>query len=132
MTEVLRLANKTATAFTSVLLLFAAVTLIAAGVGIMNIMLATVHSRIHEIGVRMAIGRDTPLDPVAVSLRGGDDCAPRRSCRYDHRLKHPYLDPALYRISDPCIFSLGVYCAVRLVCCGSDFRHHAGQKRRAP
>ncbi len=56
LTEVLRLANKTATVFTSVLLLFAAVTLVAAGVGIMNIMMATVHSRIHEIGVRMAVG----------------------------------------------------------------------------
>src|SRR5271165_3674993 len=56
MTEVVALANKTSAAFTAVLLLFAAVTLIAAGVGIMNIKLATVHSRIHEIGVRMAIG----------------------------------------------------------------------------
>ena len=78
MTEVLRLANKTATAFTSVLLLFAAVTLIAAGVGIMNIMLATVHSRIHEIGVRKAIGATTRSillqflsEAVMIALLGG-------------------------------------------------------------
>jgi putative ABC transport system permease protein len=78
MTEVLRLANKTATAFTSVLLLFAAVTLIAAGVGIMNIMLATVHSRIHEIGVRKAIGATTRSillqflsEAVLIALLGG-------------------------------------------------------------
>jgi putative ABC transport system permease protein len=78
LTEVLRLANKTATAFTSVLLLFTAVTLIAAGVGIMNIMLATVHSRIHEIGVRKAVGATRReillqflLEAVLIALLGG-------------------------------------------------------------
>ena len=78
MTEVLRLALKTANAFTAVLLLFAAVTLIAAGVGIMNIMLATVHSRIHEIGVRKAIGATRRAillqflsEAVLIALLGG-------------------------------------------------------------
>jgi putative ABC transport system permease protein len=78
MTEVLRLALKTANAFTAVLLLFAAVTLVAGGVGIMNIMLATVHSRIHEIGVRKAIGatrRSILLqflsEAVLIALLGG-------------------------------------------------------------
>jgi putative ABC transport system permease protein len=78
MTEVLRLANKTANAFTSVLLLFAAVTLIAAGVGIMNIMLATVHQRIHEIGVRKAVGATRRAillqflsEAVLIALLGG-------------------------------------------------------------
>jgi len=78
MTEVLRLANKTAAAFTAVLLLFAAVTLLAAGVGIMNIMLATVHSRIHEIGVRMAVGATRRAillqflsEAVLIALLGG-------------------------------------------------------------
>ena len=78
LTEVLRLANKTATAFTSVLLLFTAVTLVAAGVGIMNIMLATVHSRIHEIGVRKAVGATRRaillqflFEAVLIALLGG-------------------------------------------------------------
>jgi putative ABC transport system permease protein len=78
MTEVLRLANKTATAFTSVLLLFAAVTLVAAGIGIMNIMMATVHARIHEIGVRKAVGATRRaillqflFEAVLIALLGG-------------------------------------------------------------
>ena len=78
MTDVLRLANKTANAFTAVLLLFAAVTLIAAGIGIMNIMMATVHLRIHEIGVRKAVGatRSAILlqflcEAVLIALLGG-------------------------------------------------------------
>ncbi len=78
MTEVLRLANKTANAFTSVLLLFAAVTLVAAGIGIMNIMMATVHTRIHEIGVRKAVGATRTaillqflFEAVLIALLGG-------------------------------------------------------------
>jgi putative ABC transport system permease protein len=78
MTEVLRLANKTATAFTSVLLLFAAVTLVAGGIGIMNIMMATVHARIHEIGVRKAVGATRRaillqflFEAVLIALLGG-------------------------------------------------------------
>jgi putative ABC transport system permease protein len=78
LTDVLRLANKTANTFTSVLLLFTAVTLVAAGVGIMNIMLATVHSRIHEIGVRKAVGATRRaillqflFEAVLIALLGG-------------------------------------------------------------
>ncbi len=78
LTDVLRLANKTANVFTGVLLLFAAVTLIAAGIGIMNIMMATVHTRIHEIGVRKAVGATRRaillqflFEAVLIALLGG-------------------------------------------------------------
>ncbi|HKD85125.1 MAG TPA: ABC transporter permease [Terriglobales bacterium] len=78
MTDVLRLANKTAAAFTAILLLFAAVTLVAAGIGIMNIMMATVHTRIHEIGVRKAVGATRRAillqflcEAVLIALLGG-------------------------------------------------------------
>lgn len=78
LSEVLSLAGKTATAFSIILLLFSLVTLLVSGVGIMNIMLATVRSRIREIGIRKALGatfREIQLqflaEAVLISLSGG-------------------------------------------------------------
>ena len=56
LTGVLDVANEVTNALTIVLLLVSTVTLAVGGVGIMNIMLATVRSRIREIGIRKALG----------------------------------------------------------------------------
>ena len=76
--EVLDMARKIANIITAVLVLVAAVTLAVGGVGIMNIMLATVRSRIREIGIRKALGatrREIKLqflaEAVIISLSGG-------------------------------------------------------------
>jgi putative ABC transport system permease protein len=78
LSEVLSMAGKTATAFSIILLMFSMVTLLVSGVGIMNIMLATVRSRIREIGIRKALGatfREIQLqflaEAVLISLSGG-------------------------------------------------------------
>ena len=76
--ELLDVANQSAYALTAVLVLVAAVTLAVGGVGIMNIMLANVRSRIREIGIRKALGatyREIKLQFLAealiISLTGG-------------------------------------------------------------
>jgi putative ABC transport system permease protein len=56
LTQLLSVASKIANGLTAVLLLISLVTLVVSGVGIMNIMLSTVSSRIREIGIRKAIG----------------------------------------------------------------------------
>ena len=78
LTAVLTTANLVANALTVVLLLVSAVTLAVGGVGIMNIMLATVRARIREIGIRKALGataREIKLqfliEAVFISLAGG-------------------------------------------------------------
>jgi putative ABC transport system permease protein len=78
LTELLNVAAKTANALTLVLLLVATVTLLVSGVGIMNIMLATVSARIREIGIRKAVGatnREIKFQFLAealfISLAGG-------------------------------------------------------------
>jgi len=78
LTELLGVAAKAANALTAVLLLVSTVTLMVSGVGIMNIMLSTVNSRIREIGVRKAVGATKKeiryqflSEAILISLIGG-------------------------------------------------------------
>ncbi|MGA3346392.1 MAG: ABC transporter permease [Terracidiphilus sp.] len=76
--ELLTMAAKIANALTLVLLAVASVTMAVGGVGIMNIMLANVRSRIREIGIRKAMGatyREIKYqflaEAIIISLVGG-------------------------------------------------------------
>jgi putative ABC transport system permease protein len=78
LTELLAVADKTANALTLVLFLIATVTILVSGIGIMNIMLATVSARIREIGIRKAIGATNReirfqflSEAILISLIGG-------------------------------------------------------------
>ncbi len=78
LTQLLTVAAKIADALTIVLMLVAFITLLVSGIGIMNIMLATVTSRIREIGIRKAIGATNReirfqfmAEAVLISLTGG-------------------------------------------------------------
>ena len=78
LTQLVSLAEKAANMLTLMLLLIALVVLLVSGIGIMNIMLATVSARIREIGIRKAIGatnRDIRFqflsEAILISLIGG-------------------------------------------------------------
>ncbi len=78
LTQLLTVAGKIADAMTLILMLVSFVTLLVSGIGIMNIMLATVTSRIREIGIRKAIGATNRTirfqflaEAILISLTGG-------------------------------------------------------------
>src|ERR1700722_6941390 len=78
LTQLLSVAGRIADALTVVLMLVAFVTLLVSGIGIMNILLAPVTSRILEIGIRKAIGATNRAirfqflaEAVLISLAGG-------------------------------------------------------------
>jgi len=78
LTQLVIVADRTANALTMVLLAVALIVLLVSGIGIMNIMLATVSARIREIGIRKAIGATNReiryqflSEAVLISLIGG-------------------------------------------------------------
>jgi putative ABC transport system permease protein len=78
LTGLLKAAGNIADALTVVLILVTLITLTAGGIGIMNIMLATVASRVHEIGLRKSLGATQQMillqflsEAVVISLLGG-------------------------------------------------------------
>src|SRR5208337_2543541 len=78
LTQLVNLADKTANILTTVLLAVSLVVLLVSGIGIMNIMLATVSARIREIGIRKAMGatkREIRFqflsEAILISLIGG-------------------------------------------------------------
>jgi putative ABC transport system permease protein len=78
LTQLIQVAGRAANALTLMLLAISLLVLIVSGVGIMNIMLASVRTRIREIGIRKAIGatrREIRLqfltEAILISLAGG-------------------------------------------------------------
>ena len=70
--------QRTQTIFTYVMVAIAAISLLVGGIGIMNIVLATVLERTHEIGIRRATGarrndivRQFLMESVLISVGGG-------------------------------------------------------------
>ena len=101
LTALLFMADRIATGLTWVLLLVAMVTLIVSGIGIMNIMLATVTSRMHgRSESAKAIGATNREIRFPVSCGGDSDLLDWRIRRNFHRICHPLFGSLPHRISN--------------------------------
>jgi putative ABC transport system permease protein len=107
LTALLVMTDRIFTGLTWMLLGIAMVVLLVSGIGIMNIMLATVNSRIREIGIRKAVGATNReirfqflAEAILISLIGG-------SGRHRRRPGRALLDPLPHRVPRPHLRPLG-------------------------
>ena len=130
LTQLLTVAAKTANTLTTVLLLISVLTLIVSGVGIMNIMLATVNARTREIGVRKAVGATNAeiraqflMEAILISLVGRD--------RRDHRRTGAAVLGALHhQLPRAGVGMVGHHRGAGIEPGGGAVRHCAGNTRR--
>ena len=130
LTQLVAVANKTANALTMVLLAVALVVLLVSGIGIMNIMLATVSARIREIGIRKAVGatnREIRYQFLSEAILISPDW--RGGWNRDWP-RHSVFCSFLDGVSDSHLRPLGHYCDRGLFSRGHPVRHYPRQPRR--